>query len=51
MIMFANHYHRLYDANVATKWRNSSCWVSAEPKLVDELGFNPDRYHLNEHMA
>lgn len=40
--------HRLYDANVATKVAQFILLGVAGAKLVDELGFNPDRYHLNE---
>jgi glycogen phosphorylase len=40
--------HRLYDANVATKVAQFILLGVGGAKLVDELGFDPDRYHLNE---
>jgi starch phosphorylase len=40
--------HRLYDANVATKLAQFILLGVGGAKLVDELGFAPDRYHLNE---
>ncbi|CAN5751839.1 alpha-glucan family phosphorylase [soil metagenome] len=40
--------HRLYDANVATKVAQFILLGVAGAKLVDELGFGPDFYHLNE---
>ena len=40
--------HRLYDANVATKVAQFILLGVGGAKLIDELGFNPDRYHLNE---
>jgi len=40
--------HRLYDANVATKVAQFILLGIGGAKLVDELNFNPDRYHLNE---
>lgn len=40
--------HRLYDANVATKIAQFILLGVGGAKLVDELGLNPDRYHLNE---
>lgn len=40
--------HRLYDANVATKIAQFILLGVGGAKLIDELGFNPDRYHLNE---
>jgi len=40
--------HRLYDANVATKVAQFILLGVGGAKLVDELGFNPDIYHLNE---
>lgn len=40
--------HRLYDANVATKLAQFILLGVGGAKLIDELGFNPDRYHLNE---
>jgi len=43
--------HRLYDANVATKVAQFILLGLAGAKLVDELGFNPDVYHLNEAHA
>jgi len=41
----------LYDANVATKVAQFILLGVAGAKLVDELGFNPDVYHLNEAHA
>jgi starch phosphorylase len=43
--------HRLYDANVATKVAQFILLGAGGAKLVDELGFNPDLYHLNEAHA
>ena len=40
--------HRLYDANVATKVAQFILLGVGGAKLLDEIGFNPDRYHLNE---
>lgn len=40
--------HRLYDANVATKVAQFILLGVGGAKLVDEIGFNPDFYHLNE---
>ncbi|MDF2189998.1 alpha-glucan family phosphorylase [Paraflavitalea sp. CAU 1676] len=40
--------HRLYDANVATKVAQFILLGVGGAKLVDELNFNPERYHLNE---
>lgn len=40
--------HRLYDANVATKVAQFILLGVGGAKLVDELGFAPDVYHLNE---
>ena len=40
--------HRLYDANVATKVAQFILLGVGGAKLVDEIGFNPDLYHLNE---
>lgn len=40
--------HRLYDANVATKIAQFILLGVGGAKLIDELGFDPDRYHLNE---
>lgn len=43
--------HRLYDANVATKIAQFILLGVGGAKLVDELGFEPERYHLNEAHA
>jgi glycogen phosphorylase len=40
--------HRLYDANVATKVAQFILLGVGGAKLLDELNFAPDRYHLNE---
>ncbi len=40
--------HRLYDANVATKVAQFILLGVGGAKLVDEIGFNPELYHLNE---
>ncbi|HEX8334529.1 MAG TPA: alpha-glucan family phosphorylase [Segetibacter sp.] len=40
--------HRLYDGNVATKVAQFILLGVGGAKLIDELNFNPDRYHLNE---
>ncbi len=40
--------HRLYDANTATKVAQFILLGIGGAKLTDELGFNPDVYHLNE---
>ena len=40
--------HRLYDANVATKVAQFILLGIGGAKLIDELNFNPDVYHLNE---
>jgi starch phosphorylase len=40
--------HRLYDANVATKVAQFILLGVGGAKLVDELGFHPEVYHLNE---
>src|SRR5215213_1775405 len=40
--------HRLYDANVATKVAQFILLGVGGAKLVDELSFDPERYHLNE---
>jgi len=40
--------HRLYDANVATKVAQFILLGVGGAKLVDEIGFAPERYHLNE---
>jgi starch phosphorylase len=43
--------HRLYDANVATKVAQFILLGVGGAKLIDELGYNPDIYHLNEAHA
>ena len=43
--------HRLYDANVATKVAQFILLGVGGAKLIDELQFNPERYHLNEAHA
>jgi len=43
--------HRLYDANVATKVAQFILLGVGGAKLMDELNFNPDLYHLNEAHA
>jgi starch phosphorylase len=43
--------HRLYDANVATKVAQFILLGIGGARLVDELGFAPDVYHLNEAHA
>lgn len=43
--------HRLYDANVATKVAQFILLGVGGAKLMDELGFNPEVYHLNEAHA
>jgi starch phosphorylase len=43
--------HRLYDANVSTKVAQFILLGIGGAKLVDELNFNPDVYHLNEAHA
>lgn len=43
--------HRLYDANVATKVAQFILLGVGGAKLIDELNFNPDIYHLNEAHA
>ncbi|HRH60122.1 MAG TPA: alpha-glucan family phosphorylase [Chitinophagaceae bacterium] len=43
--------HRLYDANVATKIAQFILLGVGGAKLIDEIGFNPDLYHLNEAHA
>ncbi len=43
--------HRLYDANVATKVAQFILLGVGGAKLIDELGFNPELYHLNEAHA
>src|SRR5436190_6124112 len=40
--------HRLYDANVATKIAQFIVLGIGGAKLIDEIGFAPDLYHLNE---
>lgn len=40
--------HRLYDANAATKLAQFILLGVGGAKLMDEIGFNPDVYHLNE---
>ncbi|HRD56765.1 MAG TPA: alpha-glucan family phosphorylase [Ferruginibacter sp.] len=40
--------HRLYDANIATKVAQFILLGVGGAKLMDELNFNPDLYHLNE---
>src|ERR1700744_5672908 len=40
--------HKLYDANVATKVAQFILLGIGGARLVDELGFKPDLYHLNE---
>jgi starch phosphorylase len=40
--------HRLYDANVATKVAQFILLGVGGATLMDELGFNPELYHLNE---
>jgi starch phosphorylase len=40
--------HRLYDANVATKVAQFILLGVGGAKLMDEIGFDPDLYHLNE---
>lgn len=40
--------HRLYDANVATKVAQFFLLGVGGAKLMDEIGFNPEVYHLNE---
>ncbi len=43
--------HRLYDGNVATKVAQFILLGIGGAKLIDELNFNPDLYHLNEAHA
>lgn len=43
--------HRLYDANVATKVAQFILLGAGGARLVDELGFHPEVYHLNEAHA
>ncbi|GAO43619.1 alpha-glucan family phosphorylase [Flavihumibacter petaseus] len=40
--------HRLYDANVATKVAQFILLGVGGAKLLDEINYNPDLYHLNE---
>src|SRR2546423_8738711 len=40
--------HRLYDGNVATKVAQFILLGVGGAKLVDEINYNPDLYHLNE---
>lgn len=40
--------HRLYDANVATKVAQFILLGVGGAKLLDEIGFTPEVYHLNE---
>jgi starch phosphorylase len=40
--------HRLYDANMATKVAQFILLGVGGAKLMDELNFNPEVYHLNE---
>src|SRR3990170_1612091 len=40
--------HRLYDGNVATKVAQFILLGVGGAKLLDEIGFNPEVYHLNE---
>lgn len=40
--------HRLYDANVATKVAQFILLGVGGAKLMDEINFNPELYHLNE---
>jgi glycogen phosphorylase len=43
--------HRLYDGNVATKVAQFILLGVGGAKLMDELSFNPEVYHLNEAHA
>lgn len=40
--------HRLYDGNVSTKVAQFILLGAGGAKLIDEIGFNADVYHLNE---
>jgi starch phosphorylase len=40
--------HKLYDANVSTKLAQFILLGVGGAKLIDELNFNPHKYHLNE---
>ena len=43
--------HRLYDANVATKVAQFILLGVGGAKLLDEIGYKPEVYHLNEAHA
>lgn len=43
--------HRLYDANVATKVAQFILLGVGGARLLEEIGFEPDLYHLNEAHA
>ena len=43
--------HRLYDGNVATKVAQFILLGVGGAKLMDEINFDPERYHLNEAHA
>lgn len=43
--------HRLYDANAATKVAQFILLGVGGARLIDELNFNPELYHLNEAHA
>jgi starch phosphorylase len=43
--------HRLYDANVATKVAQFILLGVGGAKLIDEMNFHPELYHLNEAHA
>jgi glycogen phosphorylase len=43
--------HRLYDGNVATKVAQFILLGVGGAKLMDEIGFQPEKYHLNEAHA
>src|SRR5215217_2493521 len=43
--------HRLYDGNVATKVAQFILLGVGGAKLLDQIGFNPEVYHLNEAHA
>lgn len=43
--------NRLYDGNAATKMAQFILLGIGGARLIDELNFNPDRYHLNEAHA
>ena len=43
--------HRLYDANVATKVAQFILLGIGGAKLMEEINFNPDIYHMNEAHA